>query len=79
MAANAVKQRFSGRETEVDQLAEVFGCSAGQASPCLVCGPGATGKTTVVRHGCCSRHGSPPAPCTAHACKGPSPPAGATA
>lgn len=49
MAADAVKQRFSGRETEVDQLAEVFGCSAGQASPCLVCGPGATGKTTVVR------------------------------
>lgn len=57
-AAKAVKQRFPGREAEVDQLAEVLGCSAGQAAPCLVYGPGATGKTTVVR--CALPAGAPP-------------------
>lgn len=33
----------------MDQLAEWLGCSGGQAAPCLVYGPGATGKTAVVR------------------------------
>ncbi|KAL4457995.1 hypothetical protein ABPG75_012860 [Micractinium tetrahymenae] len=48
-AAAAIKQRFAGREAEVDQLAEEFGRGPRLAGPCLVYGTSATGKTTVVR------------------------------
>ncbi|KAH7618813.1 putative Origin recognition complex subunit 5 [Nannochloris sp. 'desiccata'] len=45
----SLKQRYPGRETQIDDLATLFGSNRNASNPVFVYGPPGTGKTSVLR------------------------------